>query len=107
MLSHAAMQTRLLSGSIVVVLAVAMLTGCGPGLSHRVKSPDVFQTMDAELSHAIGTTTVTSEQMPLPESRMPLAQWEEDEDFATPLQTWGVPAAPIPADREALLRDRE
>lgn len=109
MLSHIDMQTRLLSGSVVTVtlLALAMLTGCGPGLTRKAKAPtDVFQTMDAELSHAIGTTQLTSEEMPLPESRMPLAQWDEDED-TQPLQTWGVPAAPIPFDREALLRDRE
>jgi hypothetical protein len=109
MLSHTDMQTRLFSGSVVTVtlLALAMLTGCGPGLTRKAKAPtDVFQTMDAELSHAIGTAQLTSEEMPLPESRMPLAQWDEDED-TKPVQTWGVPAAPIPVDREALLRDRE
>ena len=68
-------------------------------LSHTVaKNADVFGVMDKELSHAIGTTTLSNAtlltdlsatsilltSMPLPESRMSLAEYEPA------LQTWGA-----------------
>lgn len=81
-----------LLASVVMTVAVGMMTGCGPGLSHRAKAPtDVFEAMDAELSNAIvGTTTVTSaplQAMPLPESRMSVAAAAEAP--APAMQTWG------------------
>jgi hypothetical protein len=91
------MRTALLA--TLGLLSLTTVVGCGPGLSHRVKaqspqSPDVFTTMDAELASTIGTTSVTSaEPMPLPESRLSLAQWDADDDVPAQkaAQTWGVP----------------
>jgi hypothetical protein len=96
MLSHTVMRTALLG--ILGLLAMTSVVGCGPGLtrhSQKAKSPDVFTTMDAELENSIpGTTTLTSaEPMPLPGSRLSLAQWEDD-DAPLPQVTWGLPAFP-------------
>ena len=98
MLSHNVMRTALLG--FVGLVALTTSVGCGPGLSHRAKAPaqpDVFTTMDAELKNAVaGTTTLTSaEPMPLPDSRLPVAQWDGDESApAAPSQTWGAPLLP-------------
>ncbi len=101
MLSHTVMRAALLG--FVGLFAISAGAGCGPGLtrhSQQAKAPaqpDVFTTMDAELKNAlVGTTTVTSgEQMPLPESRLPLAQWDGDATPAPPpAQPWGAPEEP-------------
>jgi hypothetical protein len=109
---------RHLVGLGLVTLA-AMLAGCA-GARTQVQAPsDVFAVMDKELaqtltngdsldamndelSHAIGTTSLTSEvmlgPMPLPESRMSLA-----EEAKPAIQTWGiakVEVAEIPATRD-------
>ncbi len=97
LLSHIAMRSALLG--TLGLLALTTVVGCGPGLtrhSKAAKAPDVFATMDAELANAVATTTVTSgEPMPLPESRLSLAQWEEEqaEPAPPPVQTWGAPVA--------------
>jgi hypothetical protein len=96
-------------GPVVVTLATAMITGCGPGMSsHRAQGPNekLFQALDAELANAIvGTTTVTSATLsptPLPESRMPVsrdaAAVKANDNTPPPVQTWGV--APEPVDPE-------
>ena len=92
-------------GPVVVTLATAMITGCGPGMSsHKAQSPNdkLFQALDAELANAIvGTTTVTSATlppMPLPESRMPVsrdAAAGANDTTPPPIQTWGVAAEPV------------
>lgn len=98
MLSHIVMRAALLG--FLGLMAMTTVVGCGPGLtrhSQKAKSPDVFKTMDAELSNSIaGTTQLTSaEPMQLPGSRLSLAQWEDDEPSAPlPPATWGVPSFP-------------
>jgi hypothetical protein len=89
-----------LVGSFGVLLAAAtMLGGCGAGAGGTkpgAKAPaDVFEAMNAELSHAVGTTTVTSASLPPPSPRssLPPAVWEEEGEPAV-LQTWGVPEDP-------------
>ena len=88
---------KLLVAGMGVVVSVAMMTGCGPGLSHRqANAPmtpdtsDVLASMNAELSQTIvGTTTTTSaESLPMPESRMPVAAVREPVVAAAP--TWGA-----------------
>lgn len=85
------------AGLLGVMVSAAMSVGCGPGLSHRVMAPeptnDVFSAMDAELSHAmISTTTVTSgEALPLPESRLSMAAAREDaQPVVAAAPTWGA-----------------
>lgn len=88
----------------LVTLAVALMTGCGPGMSSHVAAPNdpMLQAADAELANAIvGTTTLTSATlppMPLPESRMPVAREgsRSTHDQTPPaIQTWGVAAEPV------------
>jgi hypothetical protein len=97
------MKLRLLAPLALVTAAASMTIGCGPGLSHRAKAPtDVFGRMDAELAHSIGTTSLTSESIPLPEDRLSLHSaslsyedpWAERATAPAP-QTWG--AAPASA----------
>ena len=86
-----------------MMVSVAMMTGCGPGLSHReaAKAPmtpdatDVLAAMNAELSQTIvGTTTTTSaEALPMPESRMAIAAVHEPVVAAAP--TWGASGEPV------------
>ncbi|HEY8079221.1 MAG TPA: hypothetical protein VIF62_34050, partial [Labilithrix sp.] len=84
----------------VGLVALTTSVGCGPGLTRHAKTaaqPDVFTVMDAELKNAlVGTTTLTSgEPMPLPDSRLPLAQWDGDDQQSAPVvQTWGASQAP-------------
>jgi hypothetical protein len=88
----------LVAGMVGVMVSVSMLTGCGPGLSHRAaaKAPmtpdgadDVLAAMNAELSQTIGTTTTTgAETLALPESRMAVASAGEPAVVAAP--TWGA-----------------
>jgi len=86
-----------LVGVLGIMMAAAFSVGCNGGARGQAKAPaDVFGAMDAELANAISTTTLTSEQMPLPESRMPVAQWEDDEAPAKPIQTWGAEPEPPP-----------
>ena len=85
-------------GPVVVTLATALITGCGPGLTHRAKAPgDVFKAMDSELANAIGTTTLTSAETPsmrLPDERMPVSGAKQDDDTPPPVRTWGAPHEP-------------
>ena len=86
-------------GVLGILVAAAFSVGCNGSSQAKAKgASDVFGTMNAELQNAISTTTLTSEQMPLPESRMPVAQWEDDEAPAKPVQTWGVEEAPPSVD---------
>ena len=86
-------------GPIVVTLATALITGCGPGLTTRGSAANaptnVELAMDAELSHAlIGTTTLTS--APLPSMRAPLDPWSPPTasqpvaEGPAAQQTWGA-----------------
>jgi hypothetical protein len=87
---------KLCLGALGMVMGMVLVTGtgCGPGLTHHGKFAQA----------PIGTTTLTSEDIQLPTSRMPVArEWEDpwaDED-KTPsdpkLQTWGAP--PNPEDK--------
>lgn len=79
-------------GLVGVMLGAAMSVGCGSGLGHHGKWAQAPEGQ-------VGSATLSSESIPLPASRMPLAQWEDDDDGATDpaLQTWG--AAPKPEDR--------
>ena len=76
---------------VVVTLATAWITGCGPGLTTRAASQTA---MDAELSHElIGTTSVTSAPLPLPTVRAPLEPWSSADSASgvqPPTQTWGA-----------------
>lgn len=103
MLSRVRMKLHVL-GPVVVMLATAMITGCGPGMTHRSRAAqaptDVLHAVDAELANAIaGTTTLTGATlpaMPLPESRMPMSQGvKANDDAPPPVQTWGVAAEPV------------
>ena len=85
---------------VLVTLATALITGCGPGLTTRANAPtNVELAMDIELSHAlIGTTTLTSAPMPLRATRAPLDPWSPPDSAtpeavagaAAPVQTWGT-----------------
>jgi hypothetical protein len=102
-LSRVRMKLHVL-GPVVVMLATAMITGCGPGLTQQAGAPrapqaptDVLHAVDAELATAIaGTTTLTGATlptMPLPESRMPVSQSpgaKANDAAPPPVQTWGV-----------------
>jgi hypothetical protein len=91
---------KLCLGALAVLGTVLLTaaTGCGPGLGHHgqfAKAPD-----------AVSMTSLTSEEMALPTSRMPVARefdntgWEDpwaDEQSDSKLQTWG--AAPNPEDK--------
>ena len=82
-------------GVLGILVAAAFSVGCNGSSQAKAKAPtDVIGAMNAELENAISTTTLTSEQMPLPESRMPVAKWEDDDAPAKPLQTWGAEEAP-------------
>ena len=89
---------------VAMTLVAAMSVGCGPGMSHRAPANapvDVVAAMEVELSHTlVGTTTVTGADMVLPTSRMPIAEWRDDEPPAPPSQTWGVTPAPQPIETE-------
>lgn len=77
----------------VVTLALALLTGCGSGLTTRANAPDAKLAMDATLSQElIGTTSLTSAPLPLPETRGSLAAaaWEPIEPVVAPARTWGM-----------------
>ncbi len=87
----------LVAGMVGVMVSVAMMTGCGPGLSHReAKAPmtpdptDVLATLNAELSQTlVGTTTTTSaESTPMPVSRLEVAALQEPVVAIAP--TWGA-----------------
>lgn len=84
-------------GLLGVVLAGVTSIGCGPGLGHHGK------WAKAPSSDAVGTTTLSSDSIPLPGSRMSLSStstslkplpWEDDEDVDPALQTWGTPPKP-------------
>ena len=66
------------AGVIVIMVAALSTLGCG-GLGRR-----------AESKAPVGTTTLTNAPM-LPDSSLPAAVWEEDEEPVTPpIETWGV-----------------
>lgn len=86
-------------GLFGVVLAGAMTSiGCGPGLGHH------GHWAKAPTTDAVGTTTLSSDSIPLPASRMSLSSasptslkplaWEDDDDADPSLQTWGTPPKP-------------
>jgi hypothetical protein len=85
---------------VVVTLATALITGCGPGLTTqalRANAPtDAKLAMDATLSQElIGTTSLTSASLPLPETRGSLAAASSapsapTEPVAAPARTWGA-----------------
>jgi len=79
---------------VVVTLATALITGCGPGLTTRAQAPASFElAMDRELSHAlIGTTVLTSAQLPAPAVRDPWAApaTQPVAEVEAPIQTWGT-----------------
>ena len=86
---------KLCLGALGIAMGMAVLTGCGPGMGHHgkfAKAPD-----------AVGTASLTSDEIQLPGSRMPVArEWEDpwaDEAPETDpkMQTWGAP--PKPEDR--------
>lgn len=76
---------------VVVTLATALITGCGPGLTTRANAPTA--AMNADLSQdLIGTTSLTSAPLPLPTLRAPLEPWSPPagaEPTQAPVQTWG------------------
>ena len=85
---------------VLVTLATALITGCGPGLTTRANAPTNLEAvMDMELSHALsGTTELTSASLPLPlpAVRTPLEPWSASESAVpvqAPVQTWGADAA--------------
>lgn len=89
---------KLCLGGLAVVMGTFLLTGCGPGLGHHGQF--------AKAPEQVSITELTSEQIELPSSRMPVArEWEDpwaddDQADANPhpkLQTWGQ--APKPEDR--------
>lgn len=86
---------KLCLGALGIVMGTALITGCGPGMGHHGKF--------AQAPDAVGSASLTSEQMPLPGTRMPVARefedpWaDEDRDVDVKLQTWGTP--PKPEDR--------
>jgi hypothetical protein len=115
-----------IAGSMTVLLAVAFLGGCSPSQRVKTQTPsdvfgvmdkelshslvgkaDAFDAMDTELAHAIGTTSLTSETlpsaelapMPLPESRMSLAE----ELKAT--QTWGAGEEPLASEAPTMVSE--
>jgi hypothetical protein len=98
------MNFRTFVGSSGVLLAVSMLAGCGPGLTHRAQAPTEFAQVDSE--HAVGTTTLTSARVdPIPMPFVPFEPFPSDEAPAAPaapaqispaLQTWGAPAPAAP-----------
>jgi hypothetical protein len=89
---------KLCLGTLAVVMGTVLLTGCGPGLGHHGKF--------ANAPDAVSTTTLTSAEMQLPTSRMPIARefdtefedpWADESPSDAKLQTWGGP--PKPEDR--------
>jgi hypothetical protein len=100
-----------LVASVVVLVAVASLTGCSTTprtrtsadvfgamkteLAHSLVNADAFDAMDDELAHAVGTTTVTSDlvlgPLLLPESRLSIASELRAQ------QTWGFSDDGAPA----------
>lgn len=86
---------KLCLGLVAVCMGTVLLTGCGEGMGHHgkwAKAP-------------VSTTSLTSDEIQLPGTRMPVArEWEDpwaDEDRESTsdpkLQTWG--AAPKPEDK--------
>jgi hypothetical protein len=83
---------------VVVTLATALITGCGPGLTTRANGAnaptDAKLAMDSSLSQElIGTTSLTSAPLPLPATLDP---WSPPDSAApsaaavAPVQTWGA-----------------
>ena len=73
-----------------VVLTGMMSVGCGSGLGHHGKWAKAS-------GDEVGTATLLSESIPLPASRMSVAQWNEPWESNLPdpaLKTWGAPTKP-------------
>jgi hypothetical protein len=84
---------KLALAPVAVTLALALLTGCGPGLTTRANAPEGKLAMDANLSQElIGTTSLTSASLPLPETRGSLAAASSSpaEPITAPARTWGA-----------------
>lgn len=96
-----------LIGALGVMLGGAMIVGCAEGTPPRVQAPsDITQAMqaaDAELSHAIGTTTLTSATQ-AKAAHDPNPRFLVSEPTpAAPARTWGgAPAAPDPTEASDL-----
>jgi hypothetical protein len=82
-------------GLIGVVLAGVTSIGCGPGLGHHGR------WAQAPTTDAVGTTTLSSDAIPLPASRMSLSAvkaeanpWDDDAEADPSFQTWGAPPSP-------------
>lgn len=86
---------KLCLGALAVLAGTALVTGCGPGMGHHGKY--------AQAPDAVSTTSLTSEAIQLPGSRMPVSrEWEdpwadESPDADPKLQTWGE--GPKPEDK--------
>lgn len=83
---------KLCLGALGIAMGMTFLTGCGPGMSHGGQF--------AKAPNAVGATSLTSEEIQLPGSRMPVArEWEdpwadESPDTDPKMQTWGTPPKP-------------
>jgi hypothetical protein len=81
---------------VLVTLATALITGCGPGFTTRANAPSgpdgAKLAMDSSLSQElIGTTSLTSAPLPLPAVRTPLEPWSDRApEVQAPAQTWGA-----------------
>ena len=65
------------------MLSMLSMLGCACGSGAAAKGP-------SDLSSAVGTTTLSSDTMLLPDSRMPVASGTEETEPAP--QTWGAAA---------------
>jgi hypothetical protein len=81
-----------LVGVIAVLVGGAALVGCNGG-GARAKAPnDVFELAQEELSHTIGTTSLSSANLAGPRARKeldPASDVYPDEAAAPTTRTWG------------------
>jgi hypothetical protein len=87
-----------LIGAVGVMLVGAMIVGCAEGAPRAQAPSDITQTMqaaDAELSSAIGTTTLTSavQAKPAHDPNPRFLTTEPATAGAAPTRTWGAPPA--------------
>jgi hypothetical protein len=95
------------AGLAGLMLLASLSVGCGPGLSHRVQAPqpptDAFNAMDAELAHAMTSTTTVTSAEPMPESRGGAAEAPQPAVAVAP--TWGTGEAAPPAAAPSATND--
>lgn len=79
-----------LVGLVAVLVGGAALVGCNGG-GARAKAPnDVFELAQEELSHTIGTTSLSSAEIAVPaKAKDPNPLYLTDEAEAAPARTWG------------------